>query len=170
MSIEAYWISPSGKAIEVERLHIATIIQNPTKFNTTAAKLKKIYDKHKEQFSPFLEGFAREEIMSDMIQKGWIRTRFERRSNTWTIQLNKLSNRAKDYIFDWVVSLVKKGDMSKSTGIRIFPMTSPELLGDSGDVLDFSLFENNNISRPKCEYLVEFCTIEEFDPKFSDYL
>jgi hypothetical protein len=169
--IQAFWISPSGKAIEVERFHISTIMDDPKKFNTTEAELKKTYKKHKEQYSPFIEGFAREEIMIDMMKKGWIRTRYVRKTNTWTIQVAKLNKRIKDYIFDWVANMVQKRKMGKRAGIMILPILpgQQQVSGDAGDVINFKLFEEYKIAKPKGKFLIEFCTLEQFEPSLIDF-
>lgn len=93
----AYWIDPRGRVIKVPITHIATVIKHPTKFGLTKAKIQKAYDKHNEKIG--WEGKAREEIMIDLMKKGFIRIR--ERSKGWSVQLWKLNKKMNDYLWMW---------------------------------------------------------------------
>ena len=94
---KAYWISPSGDIIPVPRNHIDMVVGNPEKFRLTKEFIKDVYQKHKEPVG--LEGKAREEIMADLIRDGWIRVRYLSRMDSFTVQLDKLSERKKNMLY-----------------------------------------------------------------------
>ncbi len=105
LTANAYWISPYGKIVDVPTYHINHIIQNPTIYGYTEEEINSIYEKHQEPKG--LEGKAREEIMSDVINKGWIRIRFIKKQYTWIVQLKKLDNKKKDYLQQWATEIEK---------------------------------------------------------------
>lgn len=96
--MNAHWISPTGKIIDVPLLHINTIIKYPELFGLTKRKIIAIHKKHRETLGG--EGKAREQIMLKLIKDGWIRTRSRR--NGWTVQFNKLDKQTAANIESWV--------------------------------------------------------------------
>jgi len=97
----AFWISPSGNIIPVTTTHIDMVINNPETFGYTKESIKEIYDNFNEPVGQ--EDKAREEIIVDLVKKGWIRIRQYR--NSWSVNIQKLTSRIKDYLFDWSVRL-----------------------------------------------------------------
>lgn len=69
-----WWVSPTGDIISVEaQNHITEIIRNPERFGTTREHVEEVYARHGERLGQ--EGNAREEIMKQVMDKGWIRMR-----------------------------------------------------------------------------------------------
>lgn len=99
--IDAYWISPSGDLIEVDDKHISTIKQNPEIFGLTYDYIKGLYDKYGERYN--WEGKAREELITNLLKRGWIRIRnYSRVKMPYvSIQCKTLNNRMKDYLYDF---------------------------------------------------------------------
>jgi len=89
MSSDKYWISPSGGIAEVDDRHIITIMLEPKSFGLTKAYIDKVHKKHGEQLGT--EGNAREEILTKLMDKGWIRLRYISREDVWFIQLSEKS-------------------------------------------------------------------------------
>lgn len=95
----AMWISPRGEILAKQNTnHIAMVIENPQKFGLTKEYVE---EKYKEYGEPLgVEGKAREEIIRELVKNGWIRIR--RYTNKfWSITINKLTKKVKDYLFDW---------------------------------------------------------------------
>ena len=113
----AYWISPSGKLIPVGKTHIDTVIALPEAFNLTEVQIKEIFDKYGEKLN--LEGKARQEIMEGLIANDWIRIRYYARAYEYSIELNKLTKRKKDFLLDWAVGLLKENKKREFVGIRV---------------------------------------------------
>lgn len=101
----AYWISPRGEVLPVTTNHIGIVIKYPKKFGYTTEKIKEIYDKYGERMG--MEGKAREEIIIDLIKKGFIRIR--RYRNSYSLNINKMSKKVKDILFDWSNRLINNG-------------------------------------------------------------
>jgi len=101
--MNAYWISPSGIVINVPMFHIDLIVKHPEKFGLTHQTIKSTYEKYNETIG--IEGKARQELMFDLIQKGWIRVRHTPKRSLWTIELNKLSKQNKNIIWDFFSNL-----------------------------------------------------------------
>ena len=102
---EAYWISPGGKMLPVGTVHINEVIDSPESFGLTEKEIKDTYAKHKEKFRS--EGKAREEIMKGLFQKGWIRIRYYNRNDSYTVNVNELTKRAKEYLFEWALKTIE---------------------------------------------------------------
>ena len=98
---KAHWVNPSGKVYDVKDTHIIFVSEKPSLFKTTTEKMKKLYDKYDEKF-PKQEGKARVEIMTDIVKKGWIRTRFRPREGAWVAETWKWGSREKKALIKWV--------------------------------------------------------------------
>jgi len=66
-------ISPNGEIVSVGDTHIDAIIKNPSKFGLSASEIEKTYEKYNEPMG--IEGKAREEIIINVVKRGWIRVR-----------------------------------------------------------------------------------------------
>ena len=112
-----YWAKGS-KVYEVS-IHIEYIIQNPEKFGTTKEKLKAEYKKFKEPFG--FEGKARNEIMKNVMSKGWLRIRHNKgRNDHWSIQFDNYKKRApliKSFIKKMFMDQINQYDDLVLTGI-----------------------------------------------------
>lgn len=115
MKYSAFWISIKGKIIPVPQHHIDLVIQNPELFNLTSQEIEKKYEKHKEPLH--LEGYAREEIMGELIAKGWIRLRYVPKRDSWTIQLHVLDKDLIKRIKKWYKDTLQKGQIGKTMGV-----------------------------------------------------
>jgi len=102
----AYWISRYGDVIEVGTNHIDTVIKNPKKFGYTSEDIQKIYDKYGEALGR--EGKAREEIILDLINKGWIRVR-RYKNEGYSINISRMTKKIKDTLYDWANKLLNTG-------------------------------------------------------------
>ena len=98
---KAHWVNSSGKVYDVPTTHIEFVAKKPSLFNTTVEKMEKLYDKYDEKF-PKQEGKARVEIMTDIVKKGWIRTRFRPREGAWVAETWKWGSREKKALINWV--------------------------------------------------------------------
>jgi hypothetical protein len=125
---KALWISPTGRTIPVEYLHITEIINSPELFGYTLAEIRIIHDKFNEPLGS--EANARNEIMSDLIRKGWIRIRYVSKHDSWTVQLNGDSMREVpiDLIKNLFSALIQQNSNPRFSMIRIINLNESELL------------------------------------------
>ena len=147
---DAYFISPSGKIKIVNDRHIHEIYNNPDKFGITKEEIDKIYKKWKEP--PFTEGNAREEIIKKLLANGWIRIR--KYQNFWSINVNKLGTRQKEYLYDWANEMIGNGE-SKYDTINI----DTPVGNDKMDMIDIARYKFNESILPKIrKYILEWVT------------
>jgi hypothetical protein len=108
MSSYAYWITPKGEILKPDIRHIGAIIRNPRKFGETDRTINATYEKHGEKISATIEGKAREEVMTRVIKRGFIRIRKggSRSNQKWSIQLTKLNSRVNDYLWEWARKMI----------------------------------------------------------------
>jgi len=102
----AYWISPKNEIVNVPTNHIDVVISNPETFGMTKDEIEVVYTKHGEPVG--MEGEAREEIIRDLVKKNWIRVR-QYRNQGWSVNINRLSKKVKDNIFDLFNRLTTTG-------------------------------------------------------------
>ena len=151
---DAYWISNKGKILPVKNRHINMIIKDPKSYGYTDKEIDDIYNKHKEPKG--LEGKAREEIMTNLLKKGFIRLRYNKRNSAWIVQLNKLSNKEKDYLQQWASDLMKT--TYKHSDVII--MTSNKRIQHSlSDIANDVLYNESEAGEGK--YILE--TVSQFN-------
>lgn len=76
--VEKYFISPRGYVNVIPVLHgthISEVIKNPKAFGLTQEIIAEIYLRHTETIPK--EGYAREQILTELLEKGWIRARLK---------------------------------------------------------------------------------------------
>ena len=101
----AYWISPDCKIFPVTKAHINDVIDAPSVFGLSSEDIRRVFKKYREPLN--FEGYARQEIMLGLLQKGWIRIRYVPKEDNYTVQLRSLTKKAKECIWKWAVELVK---------------------------------------------------------------
>jgi hypothetical protein len=104
---EAYWISPNGEILPVDKNHIATVFDNPWCFGITMAYLESIYLKYNEPLRS--ENQARAEILKELFTKGWIRARRYQRPDRWSININDMNVKTVITLKEFANSMIVKG-------------------------------------------------------------
>lgn len=122
----AYFIDPKGSILPVwQSKHIDEICREPEQFGLTLKTVNEKFRKHNEKLGA--ERKAREEIMTSLLRKGWIRVRF-RPSGYLIFQLNKLTSDAKIHMLDFMKE-VQLGNILpygiKNPGVLIFDISNP---------------------------------------------
>ena len=95
---EAYWISPSGDIFPVNIHHINFISENKELFGITDEYYTSTFKSFKEKLG--FEGKARQILMEEAFQKGWIRVR-QSENIGWKIEMLKYSAKEKSNIEKW---------------------------------------------------------------------
>jgi hypothetical protein len=98
----AYWIDPRGNVIPVDTNHIDVVIRNPETFGLTKEDIEAKYAEYGERMGD--EGKAREDIIIDLVKRGWIRIR-RYRNRGWSVNVQRMSKKIKDFLFDWSVKI-----------------------------------------------------------------
>jgi hypothetical protein len=96
---DAYWISPEGFILGVGKKHINEIISEPSAFGFDRDYVEAVYKGHGEKLG--MEGRARQELMRELLLKGWIRIRYSQRNDSFVVQCFQLRKRQKDYLLQW---------------------------------------------------------------------
>jgi hypothetical protein len=127
----AYWISPRGAILKSDITHIQAVLSNPEKFGYDMGYIRNVYDHYGEKFG--IEGKAREEIITDLIRKGWIRMR-RYPNRFWSVNVSKFSGRIRDNIWDAFVQLTDKGIHGFKEVDLEMPVNISELQGNVSQV------------------------------------
>lgn len=114
MSIQALkgsvglFISPVGEIVQVHQSHINTVILDPPMFGITTQRIESIYAKYNESLG--IEGSAREEILCELIMRGWIRLRrYIKPREQWSVTVNDLDNRTRLRLHHWAGKMLAGG-------------------------------------------------------------
>jgi len=122
----AYWVTPKGEILEPKSYHIGSVIDAPKKFGYTKEKLQKIYDKYDERMSAGLEGRAREEIMTNLLKKGFIRIR-RRIRDGYTVQIDRLTPKVEDNLWQWANYELKRA-ISRYDNVNIYTLKDGKVI------------------------------------------
>jgi len=122
----AYWISPTGQLFEVESKHIDEIIKSPESFSLTKEYVDEVYKKHNEPRG--FEGKARHEIMDSLIRSGWIRVRYYAKNDCYSVELNSLTKKVKDYLWAWASGIVEANSKRKLSDVKIIEFLTKNTL------------------------------------------
>jgi hypothetical protein len=97
--MSGYWINPYGKIFDLQsQKHITNIIKNPTRFHITRDEIFAIHKKYGERVGT--EGRAREEIIKQVIDLGFIRIRYYA-NQFWAVSAKRFDNRTKKALTKW---------------------------------------------------------------------
>ena len=95
----AYWIFPDG---EIRKLgtdsHISMVIKKPQEFGLKRKQIEACYQKHNERL--YSEKKAREEIILQLLDKGFIRVRLYP-DKYWSVNAKDWSNDTKKLLAAW---------------------------------------------------------------------
>ncbi len=122
MQGKAYFIDPKGNLIPSDTKHINTIFDYPEKFGYTSEELRQIYDNYHEKYR--IEGKAREEILSDLLNQGWMRVREYINPSFWSIQLKKLDKYAEENISKFALMVKMRKVSNQGHEDSIFKISS----------------------------------------------
>ena len=101
---DAYWVSPTGEMLSVKSTHIDVVVKNPEVFGFTSVYIKEVYKKYRETVG--LEGKARDEIIEGLINKRWMRIRYDRSQDYYIIGLKYFDEKQIDFLREWGIGLL----------------------------------------------------------------
>lgn len=136
MHTKAFWIFPGNKKILEVSSHHQEVIRSPQIFGETEKSIRETYKKYSERLG--LEGKARSEILTRVIQRGFIRIRENK--NNWSIQVWEMTDETRNKIYKWAKAVynqvkdryapIKVTEVSKGGSIA-FTCTFDELASGS---------------------------------------
>lgn len=138
----AYWLSKKALIYPVTTSHIRFVIDNANLFDMSKDDIKAMYSTHKEKIG--FEGKARNEIMSELISKGWIRARYKESNNEnyWTLELFQLTESSIQNILKWkemLLSLNQDLRNNLNTTIKINTLKDNKEVKTCLEELSFSI-------------------------------
>jgi hypothetical protein len=100
----AFFISPDDFLFHVEGgNHISTVIRNPSKFGLTIEQVEQVYDFFGEKLG--VEGVARKQILTQLIQRGWIRLR-RYPNKHWSANVPGFTPDVVNVLQDWAIKFL----------------------------------------------------------------
>lgn len=119
---DAYWISPGGMIRAVGTTHISEVLNNPVEFGLTEMMVKDTYKKYKEKYRT--EGKARDEILLNILKRGWVRIRYNRARDCYNVSVFTLGKKAKEYLFEWAYKMIEMKSERKYSEVYIIAYSS----------------------------------------------
>jgi len=101
---DAYWVSPVGEMLSVKSTHIEVVIKKPEVFGITHAYIKEVYKKYRETLG--LEGKARDEIVEGLINKRWMRIRYDKSQDYYIVGFKYFDGKQIDYLRKWGMGIL----------------------------------------------------------------
>jgi len=99
------FIGPDGHCFPVEQSHINSVILDPSRFGLNIRQIEAAYTKHNEPVG--VEGRAREQILNEIIHRGWIRLRrYVRPQEEWSITVSELDDRTRTFLQGWAGAIL----------------------------------------------------------------
>jgi len=117
---DAYWVSPIGEMLSVKSTHIEVVIKNPEVFGITHAYIKNVYKKYRETVG--LEGKARDEIVESLINKRWMRIRYDRSQDYYIVGFKYFDEKQIDYLRKWGMGILALDEKSAAKIVYINDM------------------------------------------------
>ena len=122
---DAYFVNPYGKIAPLENpRHINEIIQKPEKFGYTKEHIQDIYAKHNERYGQ--EGRAREEIIHDLLGKGFAHIRLYK--NFWAVNVNHYDDKTKSALSTWAGDVLNHPKVGRHATARIYSLHKNEIV------------------------------------------
>lgn len=117
-----YWINPHGKIIKQNNdNHIAAIINNPSAFKVNRDYIETIYDKHGEAVGT--EGNAREEIIVNVLKRGFVRVRLYA-NKYWSITVDRYTTKIKKALQVWAFDAMKDKNAGRYMPVMVYEVSS----------------------------------------------
>lgn len=150
----AFWISPSGEIYAPSQYHITDVVTHPEKFGVTRAWVDSIFAKHGEPVGS--EGDAREEIIGELLKKGW--TRLRKYRNYWSVTVWRLTPKLKSIIQQWATAILKgvngMRETDKFIDVKIVEIQGKAHVGNSlSDIANHRLEENEQVDEVKLKWV-----------------
>ena len=114
---EAYWINAEGKIRPVKTTHIEDVIKKPVSFGLTGKYVKNMYKKYREKMG--IEGKARDEIVKVLVLKGWTRIRYFNSGDYFSIDVGRLDEKVKEYLYEWAFKTIQSYPMRRNSRVVI---------------------------------------------------
>lgn len=107
ISSGGFWVSPNGDVRPTLNglYHINDVIYNPEQFGFTREEIESEYDQHGETIGQ--EGHARDNIMTTVLKRGWIRIRA--RQNFYSVQVWEFNANTYNNIEKFVTVAIEDG-------------------------------------------------------------
>jgi len=119
---DAYWVSPTGEMLSVKSTHIDVVVKNPEVFGFTHAYIKNVYKKYRETVG--LEGKARDEIIESLINRRWMRIRYDRSQDYYIVGFKYFDEKQIDFLREWGIGVLALDATAAIKKVHINDMTA----------------------------------------------
>jgi len=169
MAHNAYWLNPRGKILDIGLgTHIDQVILSPKSFGLTDRYIRNIYDKFNEPMN--LEGKAREQIMLELINDGYVRIRLIK-NQFWLVNAKQWNKPLKKALSVWAEDAKDVKGAGKYMPVKV--VTNKETIGTYTveDMYYDKHMNESDISATKDFHPVIVESVFDFlESKYSEYL
>lgn len=127
--VEAYFISPRGNILPIfHGSHISEVIAEAKTYGLTSEVIAETYQKHKETMPK--EGYARDEVLTELLKNGWVRARIK--NGYLYCQIGFESKRTFKNIIKLVshLRLVMGMQQFKALGLRVYIVSEVYIINE----------------------------------------
>ena len=108
--------------ISVKSTHIDVVVKHHEVFGCTQAYIKKVYRKYRETVG--LEGKARDEIVEGLLNKRWMRIRYDRSQDYYIVGLKYFDEKQIGFLREWGIGLLALDTSASTKNVYINDMNS----------------------------------------------
>jgi len=153
MKGDGNWIDAYGNILDLSGRHINQVIDHPEKFGFSNEDIKAIFRKHGESLN--IDGSAREDIIKDLMQKGFIHIRLFT-NKFWAINLWEYNSRTKKVLMRWAEKAKDNRWAGLGMSVRITDFKNNETISTTVQDLYYGeLKEDDDSLNPKFVSSVE---------------
>lgn len=167
----AFWINPYGEILDIGGAkHINSIIQSPEKFGFSKEEIQQMHQTHNEPVG--IEGKAREEMIKDAMQRGFIHIRLYP-NKFWAVNAWRFHKKAKQALSKWAEKAMNHPGAGKNMAVRLYSLEKDAIVGQTTmQNLYYGMDESMEDFVPRfVESVEEFQNYqEEIPPTFKQYI
>lgn len=125
----AFWVNPYGEILDIGHgKHITSITQAPEKFGFTLDEIKDAHEKYGEPMG--IEGKAREDLIKDAMQRGFIHIRLYP-NKFWAVNAWRFHKKIKQALSKWAEKAMNHPGAGKNMPVRLYSLEKNEIVGQT---------------------------------------
>lgn len=159
------WIDPKGRILDFGVTHIQAIIQYPLKFGLSRKEVLSTFETEGEKLGT--EGKAREKLIRRVIQRGFVRIRFQK--NYVSVTVDRLDKKTKTVLLRWAELVKKTPKVDMYQPVKVYEIRTDRMK----EFTLKELVEGEHLFEEDEQVWLQFTTIDKFGInvlRFADYL
>ena len=147
LALGGVWISPDGVIRSTPSTHIRDVVSNPGVFGLSMEWVSAVFHRFNEGLGK--EGGARDYIVGTLVANGWIRIRWHPSDTTYHVELQKLTSKNKNSLFEWASQVLARFPQKAAAWVVVSEVLAGQSVSEStfalSDILDSARFVSSGM-------------------------